>query len=113
MIGIGRTIEDADGVGFDFDDELLDDVLDDFLAAGGHFVCAIVFVSGELALDEDLRAFDKTAGQSFKIWPKTNDLVPLAFLLPLVVLVLPRFLGRDAELSDGSAVGVFAGGIVS
>ena len=46
MIGIGRTIEDADGIGFDFDDELLDDVLDDFLAAGGHFDGAIVVVGG-------------------------------------------------------------------
>ena len=76
-----------------------------FLPLAGTLMSAIVFVSGELALDEDLSAFDKTAGQSFKSWPKTNDLVPLAFLLPLVVLVLPGFLGRDAELGDGGAIG--------
>jgi hypothetical protein len=70
-------------------------------------------VSGELPLHEDLRSFDKTAGQSFTIWREENELVPLGFLLPLVVVVLPRFLGRDAELGDGGAVGALTGGIVA
>jgi hypothetical protein len=37
----------------------------------------------------------------------------LAFLLPLVVQVLPRFLGCDAELGDDGAAAVFCGSIVS
>ena len=106
-------IGDTDGVGFDFDDELLDDMLDGFAVAGGDFDGAIVVVSGELTLDEDLRAFDKAAGHGFKLFSEANDLVPLAFLLPLVVLVLPGFLGRDAELGDGGPAFVGAGGIVS
>jgi hypothetical protein len=43
MIGVGRTIKDSNGVGFEFDYELLDDVIDNFFACG-DFDGSVVFV---------------------------------------------------------------------
>jgi hypothetical protein len=110
-VGTGRTIQEADGVGFQFDDELLDGMVDGILAVA-DFDLTIIFVGGQFALNEDKRAFDQTADHLVVVRSKANDVMLLRFLLPLVVLVLPRFLGRHAELNDGRPVWeLFAGGI--
>ena len=79
------------------------DVLDDFLAVR-NFDRAIVFAGGEFALYEDMSAFDETFRQLGKPVTEPDDLVPLGPFLPLVVVVLPGPLGRDAELHHGGAV---------
>src|SRR5690348_16077686 len=51
------AIKCPDGIGFEFDNELLDDMLDTFAFAGGNFDCAIVLVRGQFALHEYVSAF--------------------------------------------------------
>ncbi len=62
---VGRPVQNADRIGFEFDDELLHDVLDDFLAVR-NFDRAIVFAGGQFALYEDMSAFGETLRQSGK-----------------------------------------------
>jgi hypothetical protein len=59
---VGRPVQNADRIGFEFDDELLHNVLDDFLAVR-NFDRAIVFAGGQFALYEDVSAFDETFRQ--------------------------------------------------
>ena len=74
------AIEDADCVGLQFDNELLDHVIDRLLA-DRNFDRAIVLASGEFALDEDQRAFDEAFGEGLKTLPVGNDVVPLRSVL--------------------------------
>jgi hypothetical protein len=78
----------------------LDDVLDGLLAAG-DLDGAIVFARGKFALHENMRAFDETWRQLLESFSEGDDAVPLGFVPPFVVLVLPGLLGGDAELDDG------------
>ncbi len=61
-LAVGQPVEDADRIGFEFDDELLHNVLDDFLAVRNSDR-AIVFTGGQFALYEDVSAFDETFRQ--------------------------------------------------
>ena len=97
------TVEKANGVGLQFDDELLDDVLDGLLASR-HLDGALVCARGEFALNKDVSAFGEASGHGLEAFAESDDVMPLGLLLPLVVLVLPGLLGSDAELEDGSSV---------
>ena len=98
LVAVGvRAVENADGVGFQFDDELRNHVLDGFLAVG-DFDGAVVFAGAEFALYEDVCAFDQTICQLRKAFTEGDDVVPRGFVFPFVVLVLPGLLGSDAEL---------------
>ena len=66
---VGRPVQNADRIGFEFDDELLHDVLDDFLAVR-NFDRAIVFAGGQFALYENMSAFDETVRQLGKSVPE-------------------------------------------
>ena len=66
---VGRPVQNADRIGFEFDDELLHDVLDDFLAVR-NFDRAIVFAGGQFALYENMSAFDETFRQLGKSVPE-------------------------------------------
>jgi hypothetical protein len=70
-IGVGRTIEEADGIGFQFDDELLDRMFGGVLA-GADFDLAIIIVRADFALDEDKCAFDEAFGHLTIVCSKTK-----------------------------------------
>ncbi len=53
-----RTIQNSDRIGFEFDDKLLDRVLDGLFAIR-HFDRAVVLASDEFALHVDEAAFDE------------------------------------------------------
>ena len=65
---------------------------------------AIIFARVQFALDEDVRALDKTIRDLSESGTKGHYVVPLRFLLPLFVLIFPRFFRGDAELRNGRAV---------
>ena len=98
------AIERPNGIGFEFDNELLDDMLDVFAFAGGNLDGAIVFARGQLALHEDVSAFHEPVGQLLEAFAERDDVMPLGLFFPLIVLVLPRLFGRDGELRDRGAI---------
>ena len=57
-VGVGAAIQKPDRLGFEFDRELLDDVLDGFLS-GGHRDDAVVLACRKFALHEDVSALDQ------------------------------------------------------
>jgi len=101
--GVAAAVERADGIGLEFDDELLNHLLDRLLAAR-HLDCAIVFARGEFALHEDVRAFRQSWSDLREALPVSNDIVPLRSVFPFAFFVLPRARRGDGELSDGSSV---------
>jgi hypothetical protein len=108
------AIEYPDSVGFEFDNELLDDVLDVLAFPGGNLNGAVVLARGQLALQEDVGAFHQTVRQLGEAFAEGDDVMPLRFFFPLILLVLPGLLRCDGELRDRSAIrqilgfGVFA-----
>ena len=70
---VGRPVQNADRIGFEFDDELLHDVLDDFLAVR-NFDRAIVFAGGQFALYEDMSAFGEDVPPVWQIRLRTHML---------------------------------------
>ena len=97
------AIEKPDGIGFEFDSKLSDDVLDGLRSARD---CdgPIILARSQLALHEDVRALDQTGGQLCETLPEAKDRVPLSSLFPLSFFVLPGFGCCHRELSDDAAV---------
>ena len=92
----GGTVQYANGVGFQFNGELRNDVLDDPLAVW-NLDRAVVFTGAELALHENMCSFDEPACHLRKACAEGNDFVPLRLFFPRSVVVLPRFLSGDAD----------------
>ena len=90
------TIQNADRIGLELDDKLLDRVLDGLFAIG-HLDRAVVLASDEFALHVDEAAFNEAFSGLAKRVSKGICYVPLRFLLPVAAVVLPGLLGRDAE----------------
>ena len=96
--GIGRTIQNPDRICLELDGELLHYVLDVFLAVGNRDR-AIVLEGAEFALHEDVSALHRRGA----IWAKafrTPDVVPLRFVFPLALVVLPGPSRCDGELDE-------------
>jgi hypothetical protein len=103
FIVILGTVEDANGFSFQFNDKLGNDVLDDVLTIW-NLGRAIVLAGVELTLYEDMCSFGESVGHLRKRCAEGNDVMALRFFSPRIVLGLPRFLSRDAELDHGNAV---------
>ena len=84
--GIAGVVEKADGVGLWFDSQLLNHMLDRFLAVG-HLEGAIVFARGEFSLHEDMCAFGETWSDLREALPVSNNRVPLRFIFPFAFIV--------------------------
>lgn len=114
MLAIGAgAVQEADGVSFEFDDELGNNVFDGLLA-GGDLDAAVVFACAEFTLHENVCAFDEAIGHLLEPFAEGDYVVPLGPVFPFVVFVFPGLLGGDAEFEDGRAIwqvlrfGVFA-----
>ncbi len=94
----------SDRVGSEFDHELLNRVLDALAVRCRNADGAIVFTTGEFALHKHVSAFDEPIGQLREALAESDHVVPLSFLLPGVILVLPGALGGDREFGDWSAI---------
>jgi hypothetical protein len=73
----GGTIQNADGFSSQFDHELLNHMFNGFALVDRHRDGAVVLTSAELALNEDVSAFDQTAGYWFKAFAMADNVVPL------------------------------------
>ena len=105
MLAVGAgAIECPDGIGFEFDNELLNGVLDALALAGRNLDRASVLARGQFALHKHVRAFHKAVRQLLEAFAESGDVMPLGLFFPLVVLVLPGLLGRDGEFGDRCAI---------
>ena len=64
----------------------------------------IGLASGQLALHENVSAFDEPVRQLREAFAEGGDVMPLSLFFPLVVLVLPGLLRCDGELRDRGAI---------
>ena len=99
----GTAIEDSDRVGLQFDDKLLNHVIDRFFA-DRHLDRAVILPRGQFALDEYERALDEAFGDGREALAVGNDAMPLRPVLPFALLVLPGLLGGNGEFDDGGAI---------
>ncbi len=65
---------------------------------------AVVFAGAEFTPHENVCAFNEAVGHLLEAFAEGDDIVPLGPVFPLVVFVLPGFLGSDAEFEDRRAV---------
>ena len=97
---VDAAIKDTDCVGLQFDNELLNHVIDGLLA-DRDFNRAVVFPSREFALDENECALHEAFGDRLKTFPVGNDVVPLCSVLPLALLVFPGLPSGNGNLTTG------------
>jgi len=98
------TIQCPNGLGFQFDNELLDYVLDALALGRRNLDEAIVLARGQLALHEYVSAFPEPVRQLRETLAERDHVMPLCPFLPLVFLVLPGLLSRDGEFRDRGPV---------
>ena len=114
LVGRGCAIKNADRIGLQFDDELLNRVIDGFALADRNLDDSVVVTGCKLALDENVGAFVEAGSYLLEAFAEGNNVVPLGLFFPLVVVVLPGPLCSYRELHDGRAVrqelqfGIFA-----
>jgi hypothetical protein len=105
MCGVfSLAVEELEGICFDFDDELFDGDLDFFGFESG-FDAPVVLARLQLALDEDVRAFDETVAEFAEAVTVGDNGVPLCAGLPFALIVFPGFRCGDGKLCD-QATGV-------
>jgi hypothetical protein len=113
LLGAAVAIEDADDVGLQFDNELLDHVLD-WLLAIRNLDGAVVFTSVELALHQNMCSLVQPGGELLEALPECDHVVPLGLFFPVFAIVLPGPLCGYREFYDRRAVrqefdlGIFA-----
>ena len=101
--GVAAAVEKADGIGLEFDGELLNDVLDRFLAIR-HLDGAIILARGEFPLHENVCAFAEAGCKLRKAVSIRDDIVPLGFVFPFTFVVFPGACSRDGKFRNGSSV---------
>jgi hypothetical protein len=96
------AIEELERICFDFDDELFDGDLD-FFGFESRFDGPVVLAGLQLALDEDVSAFDEAVGEFAEAVTIGDNGVPLRAGLPFALVVFPGFRRGDGKLCDHAA----------
>ena len=80
LLAVGAVvIEHPDGIGFEFDDGLLNRVVDTFAVAGRNLDSAIVVARRQLALHENVSAFYEPLRQLLKAFAEDHTLCHWVF----------------------------------